>query len=82
MLACMAAPIIAAAIAFGATPFAVPAGNRLPFHRVVGQIWREGLGLMLQGVGLSGLTAFASRPSTACRTSSRSTSWRPICRRH
>ena len=60
MLACMAAPIIAAAIAFGATPFAVPAGNRLPFHRVVGQIWREGLGLMLQGVGLSGLTAFAS----------------------
>jgi MFS family permease len=27
---------------------------------VVGQIWREGLGLMLQGVGLSGLTAFAS----------------------
>ena len=60
MLACMAAPIIAVAIAFGATPFAAPAGNRLPFHRVVGQIWREGLGLMLQGVGLSGLTAFAS----------------------
>lgn len=60
MLACMATPIIAAAIAFGATPFAAPAGNRLPFHRVVGQIWREGLGLMLQGVGLSGLTAFAS----------------------
>jgi MFS family permease len=27
---------------------------------VVGQIWREGLGLMLQGVGLSGLTAFRS----------------------
>jgi MFS family permease len=26
----------------------------------VGQIWREGVGLMLQGVGLSGLTAFAS----------------------
>ncbi len=27
---------------------------------MIGQIWREGLGLMLQGVGLSGLTAFAS----------------------
>jgi MFS family permease len=27
---------------------------------VIGQIWPEGLGLMLQGVGLSGLTAFAS----------------------
>jgi MFS family permease len=27
---------------------------------VINQIWREGLGLMLQGVGLSGLTAFAS----------------------
>jgi MFS family permease len=27
---------------------------------VIGQIWREGLGVMLQGVGLSGLTAFAS----------------------
>jgi MFS family permease len=27
---------------------------------VISQIWREGLGLMLQGVGLSGLTAFAS----------------------
>jgi predicted MFS family arabinose efflux permease len=32
----------------------------LPFYRVVGQIWKEGLGLMLQGVGVSGLTAFAS----------------------
>jgi MFS family permease len=32
----------------------------LPFHRVIGQIWREGLALMMQGVGLSGLTAFAS----------------------
>jgi MFS family permease len=32
----------------------------LPFHRVIRQIWREGLGLMLHGVGLSGLTAFAS----------------------
>src|SRR5271156_3534577 len=43
-----------------ATSYASPAGQRPPFYRVVGQIWREGLGLMLQGVGLSGLTAFAS----------------------
>jgi MFS family permease len=60
MAACVVAPLIAAAIAFGSTSYMTPGGQRLPFHRVVGQIWREGLGLMLQGVGLSGLTAFAS----------------------
>ena len=60
MIACVIAPLLSIAIAVGATSYASPAGHRLPFHRVVGQIWREGLGLMLQGVGLSGLTAFAS----------------------
>ena len=60
MVACIVAPLVAAAIALRATSYTSPAGRRLPFHRVIGQIWREGLGLMLQGVGLSGLTAFAS----------------------
>jgi len=60
MIACVIAPMLAMAIAVGATSYVSPAGHRLPFHRVVSQIWREGLGLMLQGVGLSGLTAFAS----------------------
>ncbi len=60
MIACIAAPLVAALIAWRERPYASPAGQRLPFHKVVGQIWREGLGLMLQGVGLSGLTAFAS----------------------
>jgi MFS family permease len=60
MIACIVAPLIAAAIALGATPYATPAGVRLPFYRVIGQILREGLGLMLQGVGLAGLTTFAS----------------------
>ena len=60
MIACVIAPLVAAAIAFSATPYTSPTGQRLPFYRVVGQIWHEGLGLMLQGVGLSGLTAFAS----------------------
>jgi predicted MFS family arabinose efflux permease len=60
MLACIVAPLIAAVIAFRARPYTNPTGQRLPFYRVIGQIWREGLGLMLQGVGLSGLTAFAS----------------------
>jgi MFS family permease len=60
MIACIAAPLVAAAIAAGQLSYASPAGQRLPFYRVIGQIWREGLGLMLQGVGLSGLTAFAS----------------------
>ena len=60
MIACIAAPLCAAGVAWAQTPYATPAGQRLPFIKVVGQILREGLGLMLQGVGLSGLTAFAS----------------------
>src|SRR6202167_5723363 len=60
MISCMVAPLVAAAIGISATSYTSTSGLRLPFYRVVGQIWREGLGLMLQGVGLSGLTAFAS----------------------
>jgi MFS family permease len=60
MSACIATPLLAAVIASGATSYASPAGDRLPFYRVISQIWREGMGLMLQGIGLSGLTAFAS----------------------
>src|SRR3984957_18633213 len=60
IVACIVAPIVAAAIAFREVSYTTPAGKRLPFYRVIGQIWREGLGLMLSGVGLSGLTAFAS----------------------
>lgn len=60
MATCIVAPLIAAGIALREVSYTSPAGVRLPFHRVLGQIWREGLGLMLQGVGLAGLTAFAS----------------------
>jgi MFS family permease len=60
MIACIVAPLLAAAIASRQTSYSSSTGQRLPFYKVVGQIWREGLGLMLQGVGLSGLTAFAS----------------------
>src|SRR6202789_378810 len=60
MVACIVAPLIAMVIALRERSYTNPAGERLPFSRVLGQIWREGLGLMLQGVGLSGLTAFAS----------------------
>lgn len=60
MAACIVAPALAALIALGSTSYLSPGGARLPFYQVVGRIWREGLGLMLQGVGLSGLTAFAS----------------------
>ena len=60
MLACIAAPLTAAMVAFCERSYTNPSGQRLPFYKVIGQIWREGLGLMLQGVGLSGLTAFAS----------------------
>jgi MFS family permease len=60
MIACIVAPLIALVIAFREVSYTSPSGQRLPFYKVIGQIWREGLGLMLQGVGLSGLTAFAS----------------------
>jgi MFS family permease len=60
MISCIVAPLIAGVIAYFETSYVSPTGERLPFYRVIGQIWREGLGLMLQGVGLSGLTAFAS----------------------
>jgi MFS family permease len=60
MLACVVAPLVSAAIAFREASYTTPAGPRLPFYKVIRQIWQEGVGLMLQGVGLSGLTAFAS----------------------
>ena len=60
MIACIGAPLVGAVVAFREVSYTSPSGQRLPFTKVIGQIWREGLGLMLQGVGLSGLTAFAS----------------------
>ena len=60
MLACMAAPLAAWAVALATPTYRMAGGPRLPLRRVVGQIWRQGLGLTLQGVGLAGLTAFAS----------------------
>jgi MFS family permease len=60
MVTCIVAPLCAVAVAWSEVSYATPAGRRLPFTKVIGQILREGLGLMLQGVGLSGLTAFAS----------------------
>jgi MFS family permease len=60
MIACIVAPLVGGAIAFFEVSYVTPAGQRLPFHRVIGQILREGFGLMLQGAGLAGLTGFAS----------------------
>jgi MFS family permease len=60
MISCIAAPLLAMVIAARQASYTSAAGQRLPFYKVLGQIWGEGLGLMLQGVGLSGLTAFAS----------------------
>jgi MFS family permease len=60
MIACIVAPLVAAVITLREVSYTTPTGQRLPFYKVISQIWREGLGLMLQGVGLSGLTAFAS----------------------
>ena len=60
MIACIVTPLFAGVVAWSEVSYTSPAGRRLPFTKVIGQILREGLGLMLQGVGLSGLTAFAS----------------------
>ena len=60
MIACILAPLFAGIAAWFQLSYTSPAGQRLPFTKVIGQILREGLGLMLQGVGLAGLTAFAS----------------------
>ena len=43
MAACCAAPLVATGLAARQEPHATPAGRRLPFQWVVGQIWREGL---------------------------------------
>lgn len=59
-LACIVAPVAAALIAWPTIAYRSPTGQRLPFYRVISQIWREGLGLMLQGVGLCVLMTFAS----------------------
>jgi MFS family permease len=60
MIACILTPLFAGIVAWFQLSYTSQAGQRLPFTKVIGQILREGLGLMLQGVGLSGLTAFAS----------------------
>ena len=60
LLSCVVAPLLAAGLALRTRAHTAPPGPRLPFSAVLAQIWREGLGLMLQGVGLAGLTAFAA----------------------
>src|ERR1700743_3158781 len=41
MLACIVAPLVAAIIAYRERSYTSPASQRLPFYRVIGQIWRE-----------------------------------------
>ncbi|MFJ5300884.1 arabinose transporter [Pseudomonas sp. NPDC088368] len=54
------APLLACAVG-ARTPsaFTTP-GVRVPMSRVLGTIWRSGLGLLLQGVGFAVISAFAS----------------------
>jgi MFS family permease len=60
IVACIVAPLVATAIAFRERCYVTSTGQRLPFYRVIGQIWREGFGLMLQSVGIAVLSTFAS----------------------
>jgi hypothetical protein len=52
MIARIVTLLVAVFIALGATSYTNPSGQRLPFYRVVGEIWREGLGLLPQGASL------------------------------
>jgi MFS family permease len=51
-------PAIAALLAFPIAAVAPHYGQREPFRRIIGSIWRLGLGVMLQGVGFAAIGAF------------------------
>ena len=53
-------PVAAAAIAASMLGMKGPVGARLPFHRVLGLIWRQGLGLALGSIGFGSLISFVT----------------------
>lgn len=54
----LALPLLALAIDIGVPSVAVHGGNRPALRTIVRQIWRPGVGLMLQGVGFAVLSVF------------------------
>ena len=59
-LVALAVPLLALAVACRVPPEPGIPGQRLPFSRVLGLIWRQGTGLMLAGVPFAALAAFVS----------------------
>ncbi len=58
-------PVIALLLASGVAAVAPHGGARQPFQHILGQIWRPGLGVALQGVGFAAIGAFVSLDFTA-----------------
>lgn len=56
----VALPLIAGIIAFFVPSVPASGKERMPFYRVVGQVWRAGVGLSLTAVGFAGLAGFAT----------------------
>ena len=56
----MVVPLIGLAIATFVPAERAIAGRRVPFARVIGLVWRQGIGLMLAGMPFAALTAFIS----------------------
>jgi len=54
----LALPLIALVIAWLLTPVPAPGGERAPFYKVIGLIWRPGTLLMLATVPFAGMAAF------------------------
>ena len=60
MIACTVLPLVGLA-SIARLPAVTPqVGKRDPFWKIVGQIWRSGAAVGLQGVGFAGLGAFSS----------------------
>lgn len=57
-LAVVAAPLLAILVTVGLPTARGIAGARLPFHHVVGLIWRQGAGLALASIGFGAISAF------------------------
>lgn len=58
MIACTFAPLLALMMVLPVAAVPVVAGERLPFWRIIGRIWKPGLAVTLQGVGYAGIGSF------------------------
>lgn len=58
MFACTFAPLLALAMVLPVRAVPVVTGERAPFWRIIGRIWKPGLAVTLQGVGYAAIGSF------------------------